>query len=372
MLNKKVFICLVILSNAILTVLNAQNITSSNNEIIKNIPIMQTNSNTYIGIKESWDTFNPKNKDSYLLANGINVTTIPKFGNREREALIPDFIKIQLGLNSSSGSEKSKYAHLLVDGIKTNDLTKIEKALSKGQTINNGLYSSIELGNINFVKYFVDKGANPTNHINYAVKQNNFEIVKYLIDKGARFSNKKIEDIDGQVYLVNANDLNDKIPILIVPVNEEKKWFLSDTLNSYLEAQAKKNIQYLVKYKTKEFLVSNSALIDAIANNNLQIVEMLIKNDDLVKGNAVVIDFYDFKDPYTSMRVVSALYERGSYLGTANNKPVQAIKTPDGYICINETPSPAIILSPIQFAILNNANKNIVDALLKCYSLQDH
>ncbi|MEI8049742.1 MAG: hypothetical protein WCI92_20390, partial [Bacteroidota bacterium] len=113
MLNKKKFICLVILSNVILTVLNAQNITSSNNEIIKSIPIMQTNSNTFAGIKESWDKFNPKSKEGYLLANGINVTTIPKFGNKEREALIPDFIKVQLGLNTSSGSKKSKDWQLL-------------------------------------------------------------------------------------------------------------------------------------------------------------------------------------------------------------------------------------------------------------------
>ena len=394
MLFKNVFICSIILSSLVFPLLEAQNI-STNNAEIKSMPNNQSNSTIVTGI-ESVHTSDLKNNDSYLLANGIKVTTLPKFGNKERHELWPDFIKSQFEFSYAN----SEYTQLLEECIKTNDIKKIEKVLGKPKNVYNGLYASIELGNIDYVKYFiekganqteqpmnyaikkdeleivkflVEKGANPTNHINYAIKQNKYEIVKYLMDKGARFLNKEVDDIDGQVYLVNANDQNDKIPILIVPLESENKWFLNDEQNAYLDQQVKKSIRYLVMYKTKKIQVANSALIDAIANNSLQIIELLIKNDTLVRSNAVIIDFYDFKNPYTSSRILNAFNSSGNYVTSSDgNTTVQAYKTPDGYLCTSETPSPAIILRPIQFAILKNENQNIIDALLKCDSNQTY
>ena len=224
-------------------------------------------------------------------------------------------------------TQSKKTMNLLETGIKTNDLLKIEDALKSGAKPDDGLTVSIELGNYNMVQYFVDKkGASPTNNLLIATYFNNDTIVKYLLEKGAEFTDWELEELNGQVFWEHNRY---KTPVTFVRRKGFYDAFVKEEGNDKLKNISSGSAFIFdendkISYNTKKELRPQSYLVNAIRNNNYKMVDLLLSHGIDLKRPCVIKNFF-----YITRRM------------------------------------PSIIMRPLEYAMLQCADKNIVDALLK-------
>lgn len=269
-------------------------------------------------------------------------------------------------INQALSKGASFYRRDLIAAIKANDLELVKKMINNGIKSNDGLAIAIEQNNLDYVKFFVENGATPSLCLTLAVEKNNLDITKFLLDKGALFEDEEKEVIDGQVYLVNKIDKSDLIPIKIISVDGKNRWQMNnDKDRDYLESQAKKGVGYYVKYKIKKIKTSHKSLFLAIFHSNLSMIDLLISHGLDPKKAYVLVEAKDFRSDSGMFRT---MIDNGgtinmTYGAYPNVIQLNAFVSIDNYICANQTPTPEIIMTPIQYAIKINANKNIIDAL---------
>ena len=212
---------------------------------------------------------------------------------------------------------KKAYARL-EEGIKLNDQELINKALSKGVTLNDGLNEAIAQKSFDFVEYFVKKGADPSSGITKAVRENNVVYVKYLLEKGAKFVDEETTDLDGQSYCNGT-------PVKSMFIDGRNCWvYENNTKISNCEN---------FTYKTKSILTGNRSIIFAIDNKNPEMIDLILKNGVDVQKPC---EIYFFEGVVWRIQVTG-----------------------------NVIPTPPTIMLPIKYAIFKNADKSIIDVLIK-------
>jgi hypothetical protein len=211
----------------------------------------------------------------------------------------------------------------LKEGIKTNNIELINKALSKGVTNDDGLAEAIIQNKIAYVKLFIDKGASPSSHIGSAVMNNNIEIVKCLLEKGAKFLDIEDLDLDGQTYY-------DGKPIYSRFLGDRNKWVDDKGVVVY-------NTGGDYTFKVKKILTGNLSIIHAIDNNNSEMLDLILKNG---ADPNKICNIYGYAGPiYYNQRTMP-----GNIFGA---------------------PSPPTFMMPLEYASYKKANSDILSILLK-------
>lgn len=182
----------------------------------------------------------------------------------------------------------------LVQAIKNCDTEKIKIIINKNpdivnQNIDQGekpLIQAIDLNYVNIVKLLLELGANPDrgnckSPLEAAILQNNAQIVKILLDAGAN-PNQKFDD---EIPIVTAAIVgNLSIIKLLIQRGANVEYYDNNTgsalyfaaLNCYEEIY--KYLKILTSEELKK--ISNStALSNAIRENNIEVINFLIKND---------------------------------------------------------------------------------------------
>lgn len=265
--------------------------------------------------------------------------------------------------------QSRKNEELLTIGIKSNDFEKVTKALYGGATPNDGLIKAIELDNLEYTKIFLDKGADPSSALLSAVSQNNISIVEYLLEKGAKFLNDKSYIIEDPSYLIDKENLKNKIPITLSRINGKDCWLMKNEAD--IKYVKEKGSHFYIEYVIQDSILANNALIYAINNNNLQMVNLLLKHG--INSQSYCFAKYLYVDPWISDRATGIGYYMPYYFdGTMKNVVVSIDgvkvevlnRSSKGVFLSKYTPSLPIITRPVQYAIYKNVDKNILDALL--------
>lgn len=256
----------------------------------------------------------------------------------------------------SAFSQSSKTTELLYEGVKTKDYAKIESALSKRASVDDGLLFSVMLGDSVFVKYFIQKGASPTYGLVQSIKNDNLPLTRYLIAKGARFEDVESIDFDGTVKIFNKIKVDDFIPVEFVNENGEKCWMMKDEKGTRnIGIQNKLESGYYFVYHTKKIQSSNPALMYAIANNNLSMVKFLLQNGASPVNQACINVF----EGYTSQTYNSNITESS----LTDCETFHVIFSKSGQVETDRIPFPPVSMRPIEYAILTNADIEIVRIL---------
>ena len=219
----------------------------------------------------------------------------------------------------SAFSQSKKAYEQLQEGIKLNDKELINMALSKKVTLNDGLNEAIALKNFDYIKYFIEKGADPSSCIENAVKSNNITFVKYLIEKGAKFNDFIDRDFVGQVYY-NGSAIKSK------KFNGRHYWVFESSSKKVIFSQGGN-----YSFSTESISTGNRAIIYAIDHNNLEMIELIIKNG------------IDVKRPCT----------------------IEPFRILYSVIFTNPEPTPPTIMLPIEYAVFKNVKTSVLDLLLK-------
>jgi uncharacterized protein (TIGR02145 family) len=273
--------------------------------------------------------------------------------------------------------QSKKNEELLTSGIKSNDFEKVTKALSEGATPNDGLIKAIELDNLEYTKIFLDKGADPSSALLSAVSQNNISIVEYLLDKGAKFLNEKSYIIEGPSYLIDKENLKNKIPITLSRINDKDCWLMKNEADiAYVKEKGEHSY---IEYVLKDTLLANNALIYAINNNNLQMVNLLLKHG--INSRSYCFAKYLNVQPWITDRATGSSYYSPYYFNGESNNIVVTIdgvrvevlnRSSNGVFLSRFTPSLPVIMRPIEYAISKNVDKGILDALLLYDSIPNY
>jgi uncharacterized protein (TIGR02145 family) len=235
--------------------------------------------------------------------------------------------------------QTKKSLELLKVGMASNDVAKINKALSLGVTVDDCLLEAIVQNKIDYITNFINRGANPSKGLSTAVYRNNLDLVKYLLERGASFSEEYGYIIDGEAFETEIILGGDKIvtPVYSVKVDGYNRLMKKTNNNQFIDVDCgNPNTKY--KYKLKKIKAGNRSLIYAIDNNNLQMLNFILMQNVDVKMPCFIIEYKDFT-------------------------------TSEEYVTTNVQPSPPTLMTPLEYALFNNTNKSIVDALLKYDSI---
>jgi uncharacterized protein (TIGR02145 family) len=266
--------------------------------------------------------------------------------------------------------QTQKNEKALTSAIESHDSVKIVKALSLGATPNEGLLSAIELDDFEYTKFFINMGADPTRGLLPAVSQNNINIVEYLINKGAKFINDTGYIIDDPAYLVDLKNPDKLIPISLLSINGKDCWIMKNQADiNYIQEQTKKKVLYYIQYEIKRKVLANEALMHAINNNNLQMVNLLLEHG--INPRSSCFAKYLYIDSWRSQhdRGANILFDFNNNFPKIEEmyKGVKILilsRTNNGIYLSRFTPSLPVIMRPIEYAIYKNVDKGIVDALL--------
>lgn len=221
-----------------------------------------------------------------------------------------------LSLPAFGQSQKS--LDLLSKGIMTDNKGMIDEALSKKVSLTDALNEAIRLEKLDYVKHFVEKGADPSASLTLAVKVGNIEIVRYLFEKGAKLTDFRDYEIVGQASY-------GKLPIFSKRIRGKHYWVKED--GSKLV-----HVGEEFSYQTQPVYTANKAIIYAIDNNDLEMIELLLQNGaDLQKLCSVT--------SFSGVNITTA-------------------KT-------NIEPTPPFIMLPVEYAVMKNVNTPTLESLLK-------
>lgn len=223
--------------------------------------------------------------------------------------------------------QSRKNDKLFKDGIKSNDLQKINAALSSGASPDEGLLLAVTNRNADLVEYFVEKGADPANGLINAVYHNETGIVQFLLDKGATF--RTVTTYDVVEPTISNSNIGAGIPVTFV----KNQWMIKNEKSGQFEdIDEKMKAEWVFKYKTIDIKSGSPAMNFAIRNNNLKIITLLLEHGFNVKDPSIVRYFLD-NDPYA--------------------------------LAINLIPYPPLIMKPIDYAISIDADPEIIKLLQK-------
>jgi uncharacterized protein (TIGR02145 family) len=251
-----------------------------------------------------------------------------------RKFLLASTVLICLILSVRGQSKKT--SELFIEGIESNDLVKIAAALSAGAQVDLGLRMAIEKNNQNLANYFVDRGGKPSRGLDWAVRQDKIDMVKLMLEKGGRFENDTIVDFYYIEFLPAGAATG--VPVTYV----RGTWKMKDEQNNVL-IPVDLRPGYRFGYAAKSFSIGNNALIYAIRNRNIEVVKLLIDNG---------------VDP-RELCMIRYSTVQGIFRGAS------------GSIVTNEYLKPALIMKPVEFALLMGADKEIVDLLLATDNIPD-
>ena len=222
-----------------------------------------------------------------------------------------------LSLPAFGQSQKS--LDLLSKGIMTDNKGMIDEALSKKVSLTDALNEAIRLGKLNYVKYFVEKGADPSASITLAVKAGNLDVVRYLFEKGAQLRDFKDYEFAGQVFYDKHTKIYQK------RIRDMYYWVKED---------GSKLMQFTgeFSFQIQPIYTANPAIIYAIDNNDLEMIEMLLQNGaDLQKPCSVTL--------------------------------LEEISAPT--LIPTREPIPPHIMLPVEYAVMKNVKTPTLDLLLK-------
>lgn len=261
-------------------------------------------------------------------------------------------------------SQSSKTTDLLHEGIKTKDYAKIESALTKRASVNDGLLYSVMLGDSVFVKYFIQKEASPSYGLVESIKKNDIPITKYLLEKGANFDEIEIDEIEDKVSIFNKKENNDFIPVTFINSIGNKCWMMKDEKGSWnIPIRDKLESGYFFIYHTKKVPSGNPALIYAIRNNNLDMIKLLLQFGANAVNRTAINEFSGF---------ISQTYD-GNYTIESSECEIDHVNySKNGRIETDRIPIPVVFMKPIEYAISINANIKIVEILQKNDSTKNY
>lgn len=230
----------------------------------------------------------------------------------------------------SVSAQQKKADKMLFKGIELKDYTKINDALSSGALPNDGLIYSVQQGDARLVTFFIEHGADPDKALKEAVATDNIELVQVLIDKGASFKHENILNLDDEIYFQTIKG-GGLIPIFYI----SNQWKIKNADNTFTSAESLRNETSMYVYSLRNEIVGNRAIISAIDNGNLPMIQLLLNNGINAKETCA-ISYY------------SGLIDKINIIASSNYGPMPAFK-----------------LRPIEYAIAQNASSLIVELLQK-------
>ena len=263
--------------------------------------------------------------------------------------------------------------------------------VSSGKAQIDGLKVSIDqndsiktIHKLNKNKYYYYKNE----AINYAIDKDNLAMIEYFIKSGKSVYSKKDID-DGFLYATEHNKIASCKIFLEnkVDPNYSKQDYYFDTLmiwrdNKYVQMDFKvdENGEYWAALKSdppKSIYLENALIIEnkpmiynaklgdgmtamyyAIKNNNLQLVDLLIKYGYDNSKTHIIETMATRFNIFMSDKIIFEFCAGGGEFVGNNTKIVY-----NHYVHTSIVPKPAVIIKPLQYALKNKANKDIVDLI---------